>query len=62
MCSEVAFHASVLTKLPVVGILNRGHGVVESPHPHSHAYILHFKELPPESNVSPVNTDNRVEL
>lgn len=51
MCSEVALHASVLTKLPAVRVLNAANRIVESLDPHSHAYILHFKELQPETNV-----------
>ena len=46
MCSEVALHASILTKLPIVGVLDCCHGIVISLNPHSHAYILHFKQLP----------------
>ena len=44
MCSVVVFHATILTELPVVRVLNRG-GAVKLLNPHAHAYVLHLKQL-----------------
>lgn len=44
MSRVVILHATVLTKLPVVGVLDR-RGAVELLNPHSHAHILHLEQL-----------------
>lgn len=49
MSRVVILHATVLTKLPVVGVLDR-RGAVELLNPHSHAHILHLEQLQKTNN------------
>lgn len=50
MCSVIVLHASILTKLPVMGVLDGRHGTVELLNPHSHAHILHLEKLQPNNH------------
>lgn len=56
MCSEIAFHAPILAKLPVVGVLDTLRAV-ELLNPHTHAHIFHLEQLHALSETSLVNLE-----